>query len=321
MTVSIIIVTKTWQRNLEECIGRCRKLDFSDFEILVLPDEPIDKEYPRSKDLPISIFPTGMVCPAYKRDMAIKYAKGEILAFVDDDAYPREDWLKNALVNFNDENVAAVGGPAVTADDDSFRQKASGAVYSSFLVSGEYAYRYLPKKKREVHDYPSCNFIMRKSIIQELNGFNTNFWPGEDTKLCLDITKKLGKKIIYDPQVLVWHHRRPLFIPHLKQVARYALHRGYFVKRYPQTSCRPAYFVPAAFVLAVITGGVLSIFFVPIRLLYLLSFYFYILLVFIYSISKELRLIPLVFPGIILTHVVYGIYFLKGLISRKLKEE
>ena len=253
--------------------------------------------------------------------MALGYAKGEILAFIDDDAYPRKDWLKNAMENFKDQDVAAVGGPAITPGEDSIRQKASGLIYSSFLVSGEYVYRYLPKKKREVDDYPSCNFLVRKSIMQELGGFNTNFWPGEDSKICLDITRKLSKKIIYDPLVLVYHHRRPLFMPHLKQIASYALHRGYFVKRYPETSLKLSYFIPTLLLFALIGGAILSLALTPLRIIYFFGLCLYLILVFISSISKNLRLFSLVFLGIILTHLTYGLYFLKGLVASNLKEE
>jgi GT2 family glycosyltransferase len=172
-----------------------------------------------------------------------------------------------------------------------------------------------------VDDYPSCNFLVRHSIFKQLGGFNTQFWPGEDTKLCLEITKDLGKKIIYDPTVLVFHHRRPLFIPHLKQIANYALHRGYFVKRYPQTSLKFSYFVPSLFILALIAGAALSLYSQLFRAIYFFCLILYLSLVFIFSISKELRLIPLVFLGIILSHLTYGFYFLKGLLTKKLRDE
>jgi GT2 family glycosyltransferase len=319
MTVSIIIAVKTWQKNLEECVSKCRELDYPDFEILVLPDEPINKDLTPYE---IKVIPTGSVKPAKKRDIALKYAKGEILAFIDDDAYPAPDWLKNAIKNFADPEVAAVGGPALTPEDDALRQKASGKVYSTFLVSGQYSYRYIPKHKREVDDYPSCNFLVRKTVFEELGGFDTVFWPGEDTKLCLDITKKLSRKIIYDPQVIVYHHRRPLFSGHLKQIANYALHRGYFVKRYPQTSLKFSYFIPSLFLVFLIAGGFIAWYFGGVlKILYLFSLFLYLFLVLIFSINRDLRLLALVFPGIILTHLTYGLYFFKGLISKKLKEQ
>lgn len=271
--------------------------------------------------VPVFVIPSGPINPAAKRDMALKHAKGEIIAFIDDDAYPEPDWLKNAVINFSDPGVAAVGGPAVTPDSDSLTQKASGAVYASFLVGGNYTYRYIPGKRMEVDDFPSCNFIVRKSVMLELGGFNTSFWPGEDTKLCLDITKVLNKKIIYDPKVLVYHHRRTLFGAHLKQIASYGLHRGYFAKRFPQTSLRLPYFLPSFLVLFVAAGAFLSIFSIQLGALYGFTLSLYLLLVFIFSFSRDLSLTPLVFLGIISTHFIYGIYFLKGLLLNKLKEE
>ncbi|MDD2752841.1 MAG: glycosyltransferase, partial [Candidatus Omnitrophica bacterium] len=98
----------------------------------------------------------------------MKEAKGDILAFLDDDAFPRKDWLMNALKDFAEADVAAVGGPAVTPAEDSLRQKASGAVFSSYLVSAKFIYRYLPRKKRVVDDFPSCNFLVRRKIMEEL---------------------------------------------------------------------------------------------------------------------------------------------------------
>ncbi|MFA4888634.1 MAG: glycosyltransferase [Candidatus Omnitrophota bacterium] len=328
MTVSIVIAVKAWQSNLEECLAKCLKIDYPDFELIILPDEPIKEELLSVQcrsgglnlhygitcggEVPIRIIPTGAVKPALKRDLALKSAKGEIIAFLDDDAYPASDWLKNALEDFKDLEVAAVGGPSVTPESDNLRQKASGAVYSSFLVGGKFIYRYIPGRRQEVDDYPSCNFLVRKSLLLQLGGFNTDFWPGEDTKLCLEITKKLKKKIIYDPKVLVYHHRRQVFLPHLKQIASYAMHRGYFVKIYPQTSFRIAYFIPSIFLIGLVAGFFLALISKPLSAIYLSVLIFYLMLVFLFAIRK-LRLFPLVFPAIILTHLTYGIYFLKGL--------
>ena len=268
----------------------------------------------------LRIIPTGPLSPGKKRDIAAAEAKGDILAFIDDDAYPSKDWLKAAVRHFQDPEVAAVGGPAVTPDSDKFLAKASGLVYSSLIVSGRFNYRYLPRPIREVDDYPSCNFLIRKSVFLAAGGFNTDFWPGEDTKLCLEVTKRMHKKIIYDPQVLVQHHRRRLFLPHLKQVASYALHRGYFVKRFPQTSRKLTYFIPSLF-LVWVTSGALAVLLSPqARQTYSLSLSFYILTVLFFSFKAGLPSAVPVFAGIIMTHLVYGFSFIKGLFSGSLRD-
>lgn len=315
MTVSIIVAVKGDNPYLRECIQSCLKLDYPDFEILVLPDKDLILDYPKTR-----VIPTGEVTPPIKRDMALEPARGEILAFLDDDAYPVRDWLTKAMVYFSDPQVAAVGGPAVTPDSDDLWQKASGRVYSSWAMAGEHRYRYIPGEKREVEDYPSCNFLVRKSAMRRIGGFATRFWPGEDTFFCLKIVRDLKQKIIYAPDVLVYHHRRRLFRGHLKQIANYGLHRGYFAKRFPETSRKLAYFLPSLLVVGVLSGAVFSL--IPaFRWIYFPVIISYLTVVFISSISNPFRLTLLVFCGIIFSHIVYGIYFLKGLFSGKLSEE
>lgn len=249
--VSIIVPVKNVNPHLEECISYCKRLDYPDFEIIILPDDPIPRKKERRD---VKVMPTGPVGPSEKRDTAMEHAKAKILAFIDSDAYPARDWLKNAVKYFDSPEVAAVGGPAVTPESDSLMQKASGLVYSSFLCSGNLTFRYTPGKQSEVDDYPSCNFIVRRTVMEKLGGFEAKFWPGEDTKIYLEITNHLRKKIIYAPDVLVYHHRRPLFFPHLRQVANYALHRGYFVKKFPETSFRLPYLLPSLFVTGLFFG-------------------------------------------------------------------
>jgi hypothetical protein len=104
-------------------------------------------------------------------------------------------------------------------------------------------------------------------------------------------------------------------------MASYALHRGYFAKKYPQTSLKGIYFLPSIFIIGLMLGGIISLYSVFFRMAYFLGLSVYLLLTLIFSFSRELRLIPFIFSGIILSHLAYGLYFLKGLLSRRLKEE
>lgn len=313
-SISIIIPVKKNNPFLEECLNSCLNLDYPFFEIIILPDEMIGVY----SDSRINVLPTGEVLPASKRDIGSNNANGQILAFIDDDTYPDKDWLKQAVLNFADESVACVGGPAVTAENEPFLNKASGKILESFIVTGPARFRYLPLKRRVTDDFPSCNFLIRRDIFQQLGGFKTKFWPGEDTVLCLEIVHRLRKKILYDPLVKVYHHRRPLFKKYLKQIANYALHRGYFVKRFSKTSFKIGYFLPSIVVfvilLSIIAGIILNIKFFIIPFVYLLTVLFF-------SFDFNPRLSLYIFLGTILTHFAYGINFIKGIFSKKLEEE
>lgn len=321
--VSIVIPCRSVNDYLRETIRRVLEQDYQDFEILVLPDSVGDENFPKTRIIPTK---TG---PAEKRDLALGYAAGKILAFLDDDAYPRRDWLRNALPSFNNPEVAAVCGPGLTPPTDSPAQKASGWVSASRLGGGLVSFRFTPRQKREVDDFPAMNFLVRRRDFEVVHGFDSRFWPGEDSKLCLELVRKLGKKIIYDPGVVVYHHRRPLFRAHLKQNGQFGRHRGYFARVFPATSRKWSYFAPSLFVLGLVSGPFLAlvlprplgglIFFVYGLTLLVYAGWLILTSVWVYTKEKNLRISFLVVPGIFLTHVWYGLKFLQGFFTPRLE--
>lgn len=315
--VSIIIAFQKPGDYLRESLTAIKRLRYQNYEVILLPDEPME-----TAGEGITIISTGPVGPPLKRDIGVKAAEGEIIAFIDDDAYPREDWLENAVRNFSDDTVAAVGGPASTSPSDDFWQKAGGEVLASWMVGGVHLFRVLPRLRREVDDYPTCNLLVRKSTFADVGGFDSPYWPGEDTVLCWKLTHQAGMKIIYDPGVQVFHHRRPLFRKHWKQIGNYGLHRGYFVKRFPKTSRRINYFLPSLWVIFLIFAPILF-------LLISWGLHLYISLLSIYLIAAILtgamsfkaKTTLIISAGIISTHLVYGFNFIRGLLVKQLPEE
>lgn len=316
---SIIIPVRRPNADLRACLAACAQLEGASHEVIVVPDEPWSDDVPSG----VHVVASGAAGPGAKRDLAAAQARGEILAFLDDDTLPEPAWLRCAARYFADPTVVAVGGPAVTSRTDSFMQQASGYVYESLLGGGPYAYRYRPHRQRDVDDYPTCNLLVRRAAFLEVGGFDTAFWPGEDTKLCHDLVHGLGGRIVYAPDVVVEHHRRPLFGRHLAQVRNYALHRGYFVKRLPATSARPSYFVPSALVVAGMGGLLAATRSTAMRRAMGLGSMLYLAGVAAdaLAVTRRRLLWPLVAAGIIATHVVYGIYFLLGLAQGRLPEE
>ena len=311
--VSIVIPCKNVDDYTIECIEHCKHLDYSNLEIILLPDYPapaIDR---------VKIIATNPVAPGIKRNIGVKNSNGEFCAFIDNDAYPRSDWLTNALKRFEDLQVGGLGGPGLTPEEDGFMQKAGGYVLSSFMV-GTLSSRYKTETCFESDDIHSCNFIARKSVLEAAGGWNEKYWPGEDTLMCLAI-KKLGKKLIESSDVVVYHHRRSLFKPHLKQVSRFGEHRGFFAKKFPENSLKLTYFFPSLLISFLIAGMLLSMFLPLFRYVILSGLVLYIALGLTAAALqvKGIKLLLSVWLGIIATHLVYGSFFLSGLAKRDLK--
>ncbi|EKD49325.1 MAG: glycosyltransferase [uncultured bacterium] len=347
--VSIIIPIIEINDYIRESIPKILEMDYENFEIIVHVDKPTKESWSKTR---IIVGERKNETPPVKRDLAVKAADGEIIAFLDDDAYPRRDWLKNAVRHFEHNEVGAVYGPGVTPKDDGVRAKVSGEILSSPLTSWKYVYRYLPAGKffREkkllnckdcsmeknceakekiftVDDAPSVNLLIKKKIFEKAGGFNTKYYPGEDTKLCLDIVDKQKKKIVYDPDVFVWHHRRNSFYKHFQQNVRYAMHRGFFAKKYPKTSLRWQYFIPTIFG-AFLALSVLVLIFQPfdsyLRWFVMMILLLYVLLLIYFGLISAMRqkniLIGLiVIPGIFFTHLVYGVGVVIGLFKKDLR--
>ena len=319
--VSIVIACPHMSWMLDECIAAICAQSYWNWECIILPDDDEALTVPQAGGT-FRVIPTGKVRPAEKRNCGIRAARGEIVAFIDDDAYPDAHWLEYAVRYFSEPGIGAVGGPGITPSGDGWLARLSGRVYDNILVSGNFRYRYRAGGvRKDVDDYPSCNLLVRKDVLTRIGGYRTDFWPGEDTLLCKDIIDG-GKRIVYDPWVVVYHHRRPLFLPHLRQLGRYAFHRGYFCKRFPSNSLRLSYFIPTLFDLYLVClalgwiagiwspfGGLIGwVAFAPLGL--------YLAAVVLTTVSLRPHVWLLTGLGVMATHVWYGIRFVQGLLAR-----
>ena len=294
---SIIIPVKKITLYLRQTQKELKKQTFKNFELLIITDK-------------ISQTPN----PAIKRNLGAKMAKGRYLSFLDDDSYPSTNWLANVQKTFvKNPNIAALCGPCLTPPGDNIFQQASGLVWASWLGSGGAGtYRNSIQPARFVDDYPTVNLIVKKADFNKIGGFQTRHWPGEDTVLCLDLVKKIKKKILYHPSIVVYHHRRAVLLPHLRQIGRYAKMRGLFVKKYPATSARPGYFMPSLCLLYALSS-------IPLKLpLFPFFIYAFLLLtsLFKFLLAKNKILVSLLATLTIpVTHIYYGFLFILGLLS------
>jgi GT2 family glycosyltransferase len=321
---AIIIPVKAYNAYCAESLEACTRL-YPGQPVYFSPDDPVQLPFPG-----VTVLASGPVGPGAKRDLCAAATQAEFLAFLDDDAYPEPGWLEEALKAFEDPTVGAVGGPAVTPLDDPISYWASGLVYESAMVGGPYAFRYRPLPARDCDDYPTCNLLVRRTVFEAIGGFDTRYWPGEDTVACLKIVHEQGLRIRYVPGALVRHHRRPMFHGHLRQLNRYARHRGYFMKLFPQTSLRPSYFAPTALLLWVALGWLPALAWGLWAPLWGASLAAYLALASAEALrlclkapadKQGFKLWAWVAAGQVATHLSYGWNLLVGLASGRMEEE
>ncbi len=323
---SIIIPYQVESDYLIETIAHIKKLKNKNYEVIFVCDVLKDKffyEHHVGSDFEYLLIESGSVSPAIKRDLAAEKATGDILAFIDDDAFPDPNWLTYVEPNFDDTNVCGVGGPQITPSHDTFWQKVSGAMFLSVL-NGSAVTRYWHDENgpRQVDDWPTVNLCIRKSDFLKVGGFDSSYYPGEDTKLCHDLVGVLKKKIVYEYRAIVFHHRRSGFLKHMRQVGKYGLHRGFFAKKFPLTSLKINYFIPSLFFLFVTIGWLLPLATSKTLILYIIFWLLYLIALCLsfLSVLKKLNepaIALATIPFTVGTHFWYGCRFIEGFIFTK----
>ena len=203
--VSIIIPCKEVDNMTKRCIEYCNKLEYP-HEIIVVPDN------------------TCPGLPSAKRNYAAQIAQGEVLAYIDSDAYPRKDWLSNGI-RLLKAGFVGVCGPGILPPDSPPYEYIVDLVYRVL----PYNYRVIPKSLRLVPEFPTFNLIVWKKYVDVVGGFK-QYLTGEDTLLCRDL-RKYGD-ICYAPNIVVYHNRRNSIKGFIKQVGTYGYHRGWLISQF-----------------------------------------------------------------------------------------
>ncbi|MGH2718400.1 MAG: glycosyltransferase [Actinomycetota bacterium] len=248
--VSVCIVTHSRARLLDSCLRSLQEQESPPpFELLVGcvvkgSGEPDVRGIVRSR------FPEATVggiqggYPGAARNLIVERARGELLLFVDDDVICEPTLLRRvvALASAHPE-VGVFGGPNLTPPGSTRFQVIQGAVLGSALAAGPIRRRYGKHAAGAANERQLilCNLAIRRSVMVP---FANHLACAEENGLLAELSRQ-GVRMHYDPDLVVFHERRPSPGGFIRQMLKYGRGRGQLMARVPRSSS-PVHLAPVA---------------------------------------------------------------------------
>jgi O-antigen biosynthesis protein len=215
--VSVIVCAYTEQRWADLCDGMAAlgAQTLAPAEVLLVVDHAEELLRRARHAFPwVQVLPNGGPRGlSAARNTGVAAARGEILAFVDDDALPAPDWLERLVEPYADPDVVAVGGSAVPA----WPAERPGWFPPEFDWVVGCSYRGLPTGRSEIRNLMGCNMSFRADVLAEDGGFPVGVgrvgsrpMGCEETELCIRIRQRRRRaRIVFEPGASVRHRVTP----------------------------------------------------------------------------------------------------------------
>src|SRR5262245_1131890 len=223
MDFSVVIPTYAREQHLEGClqalIGQSYPPD--SFEVIVVDDgsaSPPMGAIERAKSrLQIRLLRESHRGPARARNAGAAVAAGQYLAFTDDDCRPHPDWLASLSRSLENNPSCVIGGKVINSLSDNVYSDAS-----QLLI--DYLYSYYNAEPANARMLTSNNLAMPLALFRSLGGFDISFptAAAEDRELC-DRILHYGHRMIFAPDVIVYHMHTLSLLPFLRQHFNYGI--------------------------------------------------------------------------------------------------
>lgn len=229
--ISVIISAYSTQQlvDVKRCIGSLKNQTLLPQEIILVldSDETLINFYRVKMPKDVKIVDSNGIGLSNARNVGIKNATGEFVAFIDDDAYADNEWLEHLIKNYEDAEVIGVGGFAKPLWESGrpkwFPEEIDWVVGCS--------YKSLLKRKQTVRNPIGCNMSFRRTLFEKVGYFNANVGrvgkkliSGEEAAFSINALAKVsGSKIIYEPNAVVSHK-----VPRKRATITYLMSRSYY---------------------------------------------------------------------------------------------
>lgn len=223
--ISIVICTRDRPEHLTNALGSVYGLEYPEFEVVVVDNNPASGLTPpvvaAHADLPVRVVPAVGQGLSVARNVGLRNARYDIVAFTDDDVVLDRRWLTNLAYGFaRDERVGCVCGMVPTSElltpaqayfDQrvGWAQRWQPALYDLGAHVGDGLF------PLQISEFGTgANFAVRRDVAVGLGGFDEALGAGapagsgEDIDMFLRIMLA-GRLLVREPAAVVWHsHRR-----------------------------------------------------------------------------------------------------------------
>lgn len=246
-SVSVIIPARNRAAQTRACVESLLALDYpaDRLEIIVFDDASDPPLAETLAGLPVRLTASATnVGQSRARNLAAAHARGDLLAFLDNDCVAEPRWLRALVPYLSDPTFAIVGGRVLAACSSgpvaSYESARSpldmGAHGGEVAADGAVAY------------LPTCNLIVRRDVLQHVGGFDADMALGEDVDFIWRV-RQAGWRAWYAPEGRVIHNHRVELRALLARRADYGSSEADLQRRHPHS--RGVMVLPAAVLLAV----------------------------------------------------------------------
>lgn len=224
-SVSVVVCTHNGARTLERCLAGLEDLDYPDFEVIVVDDGSTDESAEIAARHRCRLISTENRGLASARNTGLHETRGEIVAYIDDDAHPDAHWLRYLVATMQDGGFAGAGGPNLPPQDD-------GPV-ARCVAEAPGGPVHVLTSDREAEHLPGCNMAFRRSALEDVGGFDPQFRvAGDDVDICWRLLGA-GGRLGFSPAAVVWHSRRPSVRAYLRQQRGYGAAEALLERKWP----------------------------------------------------------------------------------------
>jgi GT2 family glycosyltransferase len=211
--VSVVVCSYNGARTLRDTLEGLARLQYPSFEAIVVNDGSTDATPALAAEYDVRLINTDNRGLSSARNTGWQAASGEIVAYIDDDAYPDPHWLHYIAYRFMTGDWVGVGGPNIAPPGD-------GAI-AECVANAPGGPVHVLVSDREAEHIPGCNMAFWREALAAVGGFDPRYRAaGDDVDLCWRLQQR-GGRIGFHAGAMDWHHRRNSLAQYWRQQQGY----------------------------------------------------------------------------------------------------